>query len=216
MKIEWIGHSCFRLTAQDGTRVITDPYDPGVGIAMLPLKAELVTMSHEHHDHSFTEQIVGQPLIARGLTPASVGGVTARAVASYHDEAKGVLRGDNAIRIFNIDGLKVVHMGDQGCMPDAEALSAITGADVMLIPVGGHYTVDAAGAKAILDAVKPRCAIPMHFRTKRCLYSVISDQKPFLQAMGVEGLVPVTSLEIRAGQAVPGVVLMQPEADAIR
>ena len=93
-----------------------------------------------------------------------MGGVTARAVGSYHDGERGAKRGPNAIRIFEIDGLKVVHMGDQGCMPAPDVLAAIDRADVLLVPVGGFYTVDARGAKAICEAAHPRCIVPMHYR----------------------------------------------------
>lgn len=185
MKIEWIGHACFRMTAQDGTTAITDPYDESVGIDMLPLRADLITMSHGHHDHCETKMIVGTPVIARGTETAAAGSVTARAAGSYHDDAQGAKRGPNAVRIFEMDGLKIVHMGDQGCMPDGEVLEAIAGADVMMIPVGGTYTVDAQGAKAIIEAAKPRCVIPMHVKTKRCPYP-IAPVSEFLNAMGAQ------------------------------
>ena len=214
MKIEWIGHACFRMTAQDGTVVITDPYDESVGIAMLPLKADLITMSHEHHDHNETGMIVGSPVIAHGGELASVSGVTARAVNSWHDDVQGAKRGANFVRIFGIDGLKIVHMGDQGCMPDEDLLEAVAGADVMMIPVGGTYTVDAAGAKAIIDLAKPACVIPMHVKTAHCPYPIAKVDE-FLTLMGAQDAAPVSALEI-AEDAVPqGVVLMQPQADEL-
>ena len=214
MKIEWIGHACFRLTAQDGTVAITDPYDESVGIDMMPLKADLITMSHEHHDHNETCMIVGDPVIARGPQLASVGSVTARAVNSWHDDAQGKLRGFNTVRIFSIDGLKIVHMGDQGCMPSEDVLEAIAGADVMMIPVGGTYTVDAAGAKAIIDCAKPRCVIPMHVKTKRCPYP-IARMDEALAALGAQTAKPVRSLEITENAVPQGIVLMKPLADEL-
>lgn len=214
MRIEWIGHACFQLTAQDGTVAITDPYDESVGIEMIPLTADLITMSHEHHDHNETSMIVGSPVIARGGELASVSGVTARAVNSWHDDAQGEKRGANFIRIFGVDGLKIVHMGDQGCMPDEDVLEAIADADVMMIPVGGTYTVDAAGAKAIIDLAKPRCVIPMHVKTAHCPY-LIAKVGDFLTLMGVQDAAPVHALEITEGTVPCGVVLMQPQADTL-
>ena len=214
MKLEWIGHACFRLTAEDGTVVITDPYDESVGIEMLPLAADLVTMSHEHHDHNETRMLVGRPHIARGTQAAAVGGVTSCAVASWHDGEQGLKRGSNAIRIFEIDGLKVVHMGDQGCMPDEEALAAIADADVMMIPAGGTYTVDAQGAKAVLARVKPKCAIPMHVKTKHCPYP-ITPVTPFLAAMGAQDAQPVREAVFTKESGPRGVLLMQPLADSL-
>lgn len=212
MKLEWIGHACFRMTAQDGTVVITDPYDETVGAKMTPLEADLITMSHEHHDHNDETMIVGRPVILHGVQEVAVGGVRARAFASYHDDAKGAKRGANAIRVFEIDGLKVVHMGDQGCMPDAEILSGIADADIMMIPVGGTYTVDAQGAKEIVDAAKPRCVVPMHVKTKGCGYP-IAKVGEFLSVMGAEGMKPVAVLDVTQETAPQGVVLMQPQAD---
>lgn len=214
MRIEWIGHACFKLTAQDGTTVITDPYDESVGIDMIELKADLITMSHEHHDHNETSMIVGDPVIARGPQLASVGSVTARAVNSWHDDAQGKLRGFNTVRIFNMDGLKIVHMGDQGCMPSEDVLEAIEDADVMMIPVGGTYTVDAAGAKAIIERAKPRCVIPMHVKTAHCPYP-IAKVDAFLAVMGAQGAVPVAKLDITKDTVPQGVVLMQPLADEL-
>ena len=214
MKLEWIGHACFKLTANDSTTVITDPYDASVGIDMLPLEADLITMSHEHHDHNETSMIVGKPVIVHGGEMAAVGSVQSRAALSYHDDAMGEKRGPNAIRIYEIDGLKVVHMGDQGCMPDDAALEAIAGADVMMIPVGGTYTVDAKEAKAIIERAKPKCVIPMHVKTKRCPYP-IDRVDDFLALMGVENACAVKVLEIEKGSVPAGVVLMQPAADAL-
>lgn len=214
MKLEWIGHACFKMTAQDGTVVITDPYDESVGIAMLPLQADLITMSHEHHDHNETSMIVGQPVIARGPELASVGSVTARSVDSYHDDAQGAKRGRNFIRLFEIDALKVVHMGDQGCMPDEDVLEAIGGADVMMIPVGGTYTVDAQGAKAIIDAAKPKCVVPMHVKTKHCPYP-IAPVDAFLKAMNAQDTFAYDVIEITQAHLPQGVLLMNPKADTL-
>lgn len=215
MKITYIGHACFQLTARDGVSVITDPYDESVGIAMLPLEADMITTSHEHHDHNCTSQIVGKPQIVRGPELAQVSGITSRAVRSWHDDAQGEKRGVNFIRIFGIDGLKVVHMGDQGCMPDEDVMEAIRGADVMMIPVGGFYTVNAQEAKAIIEAAKPRCVIPMHFITAHGNYSVIENHKPFLALMGAEGAQPVEQIEMNEGSVPEGVLLMKPEADEL-
>ena len=214
MKLEWIGHACFRLRGENGTVVITDPYDETVGAEMVPLQADLITMSHEHHDHNDESMIAGSPVILHGTQEAVVGGVTARAYGSYHDEVQGAKRGKNAIRVFEMDGLKVVHMGDQGCMPEGEIISAISGADVMMIPVGGTYTVDAKEAKEIVDCAKPRCVIPMHVKTKGCGYP-IAKVDAFLELMGAEGMKPVAALNVTKETAPHGVVLMRPLADAL-
>ena len=212
MKLEWIGHACFRMTAQDGTVVITDPYDETVGANMVPLSADMITMSHEHHDHNCEDMITGSPVILRGTDEGMAGSVKARAYGSYHDEVQGVKRGPNAIRVFEADSLKIVHMGDQGCMPDAAIIAAISDADAMMIPVGGTYTVDAQGAKEIIDAAKPRRVIPMHVKTKGCGYP-IAKVDAFLSLMGVQDAKPVDVIDVKNAPA--GVLLMQPQADAL-
>ena len=214
MKLEWIGHACFRMTAENGTTVITDPYDETVGAKMVPLQADMITMSHEHHDHNDESMIVGSPVILRGTQEAAAGGVAARAFGSYHDEAQGAKRGKNAIRVFEMDGLKIVHMGDQGCMPEDAILAEISGADVMMIPVGGTYTVDAKEAKEIIDRTKPRCVVPMHVKTKGCGYP-IAKVDAFLQLMGAEGMTPVAFFEATKESVPQGVCLLQPLADAL-
>ena len=214
MKIEWIGHACFKMTAQNGAVVITDPYDESVGIDMVPLRADLITMSHEHHDHNEMSMIQGGPMILHGAAQTEVCGVQTRAAMSYHDDAMGEKRGPNAVRIFEIDGLKIVHMGDQGCMPDAAVLAEIAGADVMMIPVGGTYTVDAQGAMAIVEAAKPACVIPMHVKTKRCPYP-IAAMSEVLAAWGKAGLAPCAAAEIEKGHVPEGVLLLAPQADAL-
>ena len=153
-------------------------------------------------------------MIARGAQEAAVGCVKAKAVLSYHDDVQGAKRGVNAIRIFEIDGMKIVHMGDQGCLPDDDALHAIAEADVMMIPVGGTYTVDAQEAKEIIDRAKPCCVIPMHVKTKRCPYP-IEKVNAFLQIMSAEDKRPLSVLELEKHAVSCGVVLMQPTADQL-
>ena len=214
MRLEWIGHACFKLTLENGVKVFTDPYDASVGIAMIPLKADVITMSHEHHDHNETSQIIGEPVIMRGGEPLTLGGLKITALASYHDDAQGAKRGANFIRIFEAEGLRIVHMGDQGCMPEEEILNAIAGADALLIPVGGTYTVDAAGAKAIIERVSPKCVVPMHVKTQRCPYPIEPVWR-FMEEMGEKDAEPAAALEWTRESAPAGVCLMKPMADEL-
>ena len=172
------------------------------------LTADLVTVSHEHHDHNNLDIVEGRPKVAREARAAQVGGVTTQAVTSYHDDRGGALRGRNSIRIFYIDALKVVHMGDQGCLPAESVLQAILNADVMMIPVGGFYTIDAKGAKEIVDLTRPKCVIPMHYKTEHCAYP-IAGVEPFLEIMGAEGAKPVRTLSVMPGDVPEGVVVME-------
>lgn len=214
MRLEWIGHACFKMTLESGVKVFTDPYDESVGIAMIPLKADVVTMSHEHHDHNEKSQIIGEPVILRGNEPLALGGLKITARGSYHDDAQGAKRGKNFIRVFEAEGLKIVHMGDQGCMPDEAILDAISGADALLVPVGGFFTIDAAGAKAIIERVNPKCVVPMHVKTKRCPYP-IAPVWPFMELMGAKDAQPAAALEWTRDSRPEGVCLMKPMADEL-
>ena len=214
MRLEWIGHACFKMTLESGVKVFTDPYDASVGITMIPLKADVITMSHGHHDHCETSQIIGEPVIVKGDAPLSLGGLSITAYASFHDDAQGAKRGENFIRVFDCEGMQVVHMGDQGCMPSQDILSAIKGADVLLIPVGGTYTLDAKEAKAVIAQVNPKCVVPMHVKTKHCPYP-IQPVDAFLKEMGCEGIAAVSALELAKGNVPEGVVFMKPMADEL-
>ena len=176
MKITWYGHACFGLESADG-RVVFDPYAPGKvpGWKLPALEAELVLCSHGHRDHDYAE---GVKLSGRPFT----GAVTR--LPSFHDDRGGTLRGDNTISLVEAEGLRVAHMGDIGCQLTAEQIEALGRVDVMLIPVGGHYTVDAAEAWEIVQAAKPGVVIPMHYRGKGFGFPVIGRVEPFLNLAG--------------------------------
>lgn len=212
MKMEWIGHACFRMMSANGTTVVTDPYDESVGIRMMKVPCDMATISHEHHDHNNVEMLEGSPKIFHAVQSGQAADVSTQAMASYHDDRNGTLRGSSVVRIFDIDGLKVVHMGDQGCMPGGNVLEMIADADVMMIPVGGFYTIDAQGAKAILDRVHPKCVIPMHYKTAHCAYP-IAGVEPFLRLMGAENVQPVDELTVMPDHVPQGVVVMKAKAE---
>ena len=171
MLIIWHGHSCFSVETDGGTAVF-DPYGDGSvpGYAPLRLEADAVFCSHEHRDHS-AEELVS--LSGRGFTPE------VESISSFHDDKLGLLRGKNTVHILHDGELRVAHLGDLGHMPGRRLLAALTGVDALLIPVGGYYTIDAATAKKIVDAVSPRVVIPMHYRLGERGYDVISELSAF-------------------------------------
>ena len=154
MKLTWLGHSCF-LLEQDGCRIVTDPYTGVEGYPPLSVSAHAVCCSHHHFDHDAVDRVA---LLPERESPFSV-----REIETCHDDQGGALRGTNTVRVFTAGGVSVAHLGDLGHQLTAEQLSAIGGVDAVLLPVGGVYTVDAAGAKAVCDALRPRCVIPMHY-----------------------------------------------------
>lgn len=176
MKITWYGHACFGLESGNG-RVVFDPYAPGKvpGWKLPELEAELVLCSHGHTDHNWAEgvKLSGKPFTG-----------TVAKIPSFHDDRGGALRGDNTISVVEADGIRVAHLGDIGCRLTEDQLTSLGKIDVMLIPVGGHYTVDAAEAWEIVKAVKPGIVIPMHFRGRGFGFPVIGTVEPFLKLAG--------------------------------
>ena len=154
MKLTWLGHSCF-LLEQDGYRIVTDPYTGVEGYPPLSVSAHAVCCSHRHFDHDAVDQVTMLPPVPSPFT--------VREVETCHDDQGGALRGANTVRVFTAGGVSVAHLGDLGHQLTAEQLSAIGIVDAVLVPVGGVYTVDAAGARAVCDALRPRCVIPMHY-----------------------------------------------------
>ena len=178
MKVKYLGHSCFEFTDKNGVVLITDPYTR-VGYE-LPngLRADIVTVSHGHFDHNFTQGIQVERVVNTS-SPCAYKGVEICGVESYHDEKAGALRGQNVIFKFAMDGLTVCHMGDIGEKVSKELAERIGKVDVLLIPVGGTYTVDAFGAKAYVDIISPNVVIPMHFKTADGTIDITGVQ-PFL------------------------------------
>ncbi|WMJ84776.1 MBL fold metallo-hydrolase [Oscillospiraceae bacterium LTW-04] len=173
MKITWYGHSCFKVETDQGS-VVFDPYEDGrvPGYALLPrnLSADAVLCSHEHRDHSAVERV---------KLSGSIPTFSVQEISTYHDEAKGEKRGENTIRVISAEGMRLAHMGDLGCELTEEQLAVLRGVDVLLIPVGGFYTIDASQAKTMADAIGARVVIPMHYRNGQLGYEVIGTLESF-------------------------------------
>ena len=182
MKVRWLGHASFLLTSDDGTRVVVDPYGPVDGLNYDPINetAEIVTVSHGHGDHNNVLAIKGNPEVVEGAGVRQVKGIEFAGIGTSHDTSQGSERGANTIFCFTLDGLGVCHLGDLGHRLSDAHVAQIGKVDLLLIPVGGHFTIDAAAATETCDALKPRVVIPMHFRTDKCAYP-IADVEPFLQ-----------------------------------
>lgn len=179
MTIQWLGHSCFLITSSDGRTLLTDPFDETVGYALPNVPANVVTCSHDHYDHHATHPLPdGYTVIDTPGTHHNHGFVV-EGIPSFHDEEQGSLRGANTIYTFQVDGLKVAHLGDLGHLPTKAMEEQLQGIDIMLLPVGGVYTVDGDQAVQIVEMVKPRLAIPMHYRTDELRFE-LSGPEAFL------------------------------------
>jgi L-ascorbate metabolism protein UlaG (beta-lactamase superfamily) len=174
LKIKWLGHSCFLITSDSGTRIVTDPYTPGRGLNYgdIEEEADVVTISHGHGDHSNAAAISGSPQIISSTGGWELKGVRIRGVSSFHDDAGGSQRGPNVVFCLTVDGMTVCHMGDLGHALTTETVAELGEVHVVLIPVGGGFTIDSAGANAVVEQLGPKVVIPMHYRNENCAFPI--------------------------------------------
>ncbi len=165
MKIRYLGHSCFMFTESTGTSIVTDPYGD-IGYRLPQVSADAVTVSHGHYDHNNVKAVGGSPVVIDKEGKYEVGGVVIKAMKSYHDNVSGAERGENLIFKFRMDGIEVCHMGDIGEECSSSLLELLLPVHVLLLPVGGNYTIDAEQAKEYVDRIMPSVVIPMHYKTK--------------------------------------------------
>jgi len=176
MKVKWLGHACFLLISEGGLRVITDPYAVDRNLTYSPIKeaADIVVVSHDHSDHNNIAEVRGKPEVIKGRGTKAAKGVQFRGIASYHDSSQGRQRGANTVFCFSLEGIKLCHLGDLGHLLSQEQIKEIGVVDILFVPVGGFYTIDAAEASRVCEQLKPKAIIPMHFRTPRCTYPIAS------------------------------------------
>lgn len=167
MKIQYLGHSSFKLTESTGISVVTDPYDDSVGYHMPETDADAVTVSHHHYDHDAISKVKGNPVVLDKETGYILkDSVEISSIMSFHDDCRGKKRGENIIFKFRMDGLDVCHLGDLGEDCSSDLIEMILPVNVLMIPVGGNYTIDAKMAKEYVDRIMPDIVIPMHYREK--------------------------------------------------
>lgn len=175
LKIQFFGHACFLVTFPNGTSILTDPFDPELGYDLPNVKADAVLVSHEHFDHNYVQMAKGEPEIIRGLSDSKdwqeisrfVGGIWIKSIKSYHDDSLGGKRGKNTIFLMEGDGWRVVHCGDLGHGLGDPLVKEIGRVDVLLVPVGGSFTINHGGADLVAERLNARVIIPMHFKTDR-------------------------------------------------
>jgi len=184
MKIKWYGHSAFGVTSSQGTRILTDPYVPGsydgaVGYGQIKDEFDIVLQSHDHPDHAGSDAIKGSPVLITDTGEQIINGVKVKGVATYHDHHKGENRGENTVFNFEVDGINVCFCGDLGHLLDDEQISEIGRVDVLLVPIGGHFTIDDKEAWGVVEALNPKVVIPMHYKTE-VLGFPIGELDPFI------------------------------------
>lgn len=174
MNIRWLGHASFLITAANGTKVITDPYESGKGLGYAPIEesADLVLVSHKHFDHSNVASVKGNPVAIHGTGKKTVKGIEVQAFPTYHDEQGGKQRGENTLYTFTVYGVKLGFCGDLGHPLTADLAAQVGKVDVLLLPVGGFYTIDAAAADRVCESLSPKMVIPMHYKNSKCAFPI--------------------------------------------
>jgi L-ascorbate metabolism protein UlaG (beta-lactamase superfamily) len=199
MKIKYLAHSAFLITSDKGTRIVTDPYETSEGLKHGPIKetADIVTVSHEHSDHNNVAAVAGKPRIVKASE--LVKGINIKAVETAHDDKGGNQRGKNRIICFNIDSINVCHAGDLGHELSADQVKALGKVDVLMIPVGGVFTIDAKTATKVCEQLKPKVIFPMHYKTEKLNFP-ISDVEPFLKDKGNVTRTKESTIELKASK----------------
>jgi L-ascorbate metabolism protein UlaG (beta-lactamase superfamily) len=203
MKIKWLAHAAFLITADSGTRIITDPYESNERYRHGDIKetADIVTVSHGHGDHSNVAAVKGNPQV---LNKAEVKGIKDKSIKikafmTAHDDAGGSKRGPNIIFCFDVDGVNVCHCGDLGHVLTEAQVKAIGKVDVLIVPVGGFFTIDAAAATKVCEQLKPKIILPMHYKTEKIGLPIggvddfLKDKSNVTRADGSE-------IEVKAGK----------------
>lgn len=190
MIIQYYGHSCFKLISkpagrgQEDVTVFFDPFDKAVGLRPPQGQADIVFVSHNHHDHNNTSALKGDPAIIDIPGEYSLKGINIVGIDSFHDANGGKNLGHNTIFILEAEDLKVCHLGDLGCDLDQKQLSEIGGVDILMVPVGGKYTLDAKRAEENIKKIEPAIIIPMHYKLPSGTIKDIDDEKKFCDEMG--------------------------------
>lgn len=195
MDIKYFGHSSFFIKGKEA-RLVTDPFDPEmIGIIYPKVEADIVTISHQHKDHNNIFAIDGNPLIIDWPGQYEKKGMRITGFKSFHDKKNGEERGENTLFKIEEEEISVLHCGDLGLIPDAKFLDDIGEVDILIVPVGGFYTINSDEAIELIKKIEPSIIIPMHYNTGT--NKDLAPLSEFLKKMGAESLVPVPKLTIK-------------------
>ena len=201
MEIKYLGHSSFLIKTKT-TKVVTDPFDPEmVGLKFPKTEADIITVSHQHSDHNQVKNVSG----VNGVSPLVVDmpgefekmGVRVFGFQSFHDKTKGTERGENILYKIEAEGISVLHCGDLGVIPEESFLETIGDVDILMIPVGGFYTIDSDEAVQLVKKIEPDIVIPMHYQVEKMnpkLAENLSAVSEFTKKFGIENLAPIPKL----------------------
>jgi L-ascorbate metabolism protein UlaG (beta-lactamase superfamily) len=196
VELTWLGHACFRIKNRD-TTIILDPYgaESGYPVGRGFGDATVVTVSHDHADHNNVAAVSGNPRVLSGPGEYEIAGILITGVRTYHDTKKGAERGKNTVFVIELDELRICHLGDLGHVPTANQVEELSGAEVLLIPVGGQTTIDAGAAAEVISLLEPRIVVPMHYRTEQTA-GRHDPLDAFLKQMGLGTPTPIARLNV--------------------
>ena len=195
MDISWFGQSAFRIKGKNAA-IITDPFSADyTGLKRIKSNADIVTVSHQHEDHNNSEVVEGLPFVVPGPGEYEVKGVRIQGIQTYHDSKQGKDRGMNTMYVLEIDGIFVLHCGDLGHELNTEQSADLPDIDIMLVPVGGVYTVDPATAVKVIAQVEPKVVIPMHYKLPGLKFD-LGTLEEFVHVYGKKSVEPMNKYTI--------------------
>lgn len=195
--ITWLGHAMFRLRGKDAT-IITDPFDRSLGLELPRPKADIVTISHDHPHHNAVATLKGEPRVLNGPGEYEIKGIFITGISTFADNKKGAERGRNTAFLIELDDLIICHLGSLGHVLTTKQVEALSDAHVLLVPVGGHSTLDVARAAEVIAQIEPRIVIPMHYRTGTEQVEGEDNLEKFAREMGLKEWKPQDRLAVRA------------------
>tara|TARA_B100000315_G_C14439443_1_gene524016 strand:+ start:319 stop:978 length:660 start_codon:yes stop_codon:yes gene_type:complete len=219
MQIVWKGQACFQITAtkgkQEQVKILIDPYEESIGLKLPPQEADIVLITHEHFDHNNKKAVKGTPFLIENSGEYEVKGVFVQGIRSFHDDVQGKERGPNTIYTIAVEGITICHLGDLGQTElTPEQLEKIGEVHVLLIPVGGTYTINGKEAPKIISQLEPNIIIPMHYLVPK-LKIKLAPVEEFLRTMGAKNIQPQPKLILKAKEAAgereeAGIVVLEP------
>jgi len=197
MVITWYGQSCFKIQSGDLV-IVVDPFSKDIGLTPPRFRADIALVTHAHHDHNNLDSVSGEPFTITAPGEYEVKGAYIHGIETFHDNKKGKERGLNTIYMIEVEGIRLLHMGDYGEDSDKDArfLEEAGEVDILLVPVGGTYTIDGESAARLTKDVEPRFVIPMHYKISGLKIS-LADNSQFLKEMGVKNAEPQEKFTIK-------------------
>ena len=194
MELTWYGLSCFRLAERGRASIVTDPYDGNLGLPLLKLRADVVTISHDAPGHNYADAVTGYRYALNGPGEYEIGSVFITGIATSHiDQSER-----NVLYVFNYDGLSIAHLGDLAKVPSQTQIEALEQVNILLLPVGGGNSLNAAQAAELVSMLEPDIVVPMHYQLPGLRLDLDGAER-FLKEMGVTDAKEVSSLKVSAG-----------------